>query len=163
MTSALIHAINHGDLDAVIAALDAGADIEAVDVHGHAGLPLRTACFHGHLGIVFELLKRGADVRAASYEGIGAPVRAAVRGGRRDIVRLLLEHGAELPPGVNVGLSHEEIFQAQLVATICQHSRLHDAVGEEVSLPDHELREFFVSPEEIERLFGRQPAKTLRV
>lgn len=162
MTSALIQAINRGNLAAVCAALDAGATIEEVDVHGHAGLPLRTACFHGHLGIVGELLKRGANVHAVSYEGVGAPVRAAVRGGRRDIVRLLLEHGAELPPGVNVGLRHEEIFQAQLVATICQRSRLEPSVGEEVSLPDHEIREFFVSPEELERLFGKA-AKTLRV
>jgi len=162
MTSPLINAINQGNLAAVVAALEAGADIEEVDAHGYAGLPLRSACFHGRLRIVVELLKRGANILAVSYEGVGAAVRAAVRGQQVETVRILLEHGAELPPGMSLGLSHEEVFRAQMVATICQRSRLDDAAGEEQSLPDHEIREFFVSPEELERLF-QKPAKYLRV
>lgn len=161
MTRSFIKAIHSGDLAAVIAALEAGADIEAADAHGYPGLALRTACFHGHLGIVFELLKRGANVRAVSYEGAGAAVRAAVRGRRPDIVRLLLEHGADLPHGVNVGLSHEEIFQAQLMATITQRNSPATAVEQACLAPDQEVRELFVSAEEIERLFGRLPAGTL--
>lgn len=155
-TSALQNAIEHGCLEAVIAALDAGADIEGPDIQGFGGLPLRSACFHGHLTIVGELLKRGADIHALNYEGSGAPIRTAVRGGQPEIVRLLLERGADLPPGISLGLSHEEVFKAQLVATICQQNRLEESAGPADPQPDQQIREFFVSQEELERLFGKR-------
>lgn len=154
--SALQNAIVQGSLEAVIAALEAGADIEAVDFQGFGGLPLRSACFHGHVPIVVELLKRGADIHALNYEGIGAPVRTAVRGGQTEIVRLLLEHGADLPPGVSLGLSHEEVFKAQLVGAICQHSRLDESSDLADPQLDHQIKEFFVSQDELDRLFGKR-------
>lgn len=159
-SSALHKAIAQGSLDDVIAALEAGADIEEVDLHGFTGLPLRSACFHGHLAIVVELLKRGADIHALNYEGAGAAIRTAVRGGQPEIVRLLLEHGADLPPGISLGLSHEEVFKAQLVATICQQDRLNDSSVTANSQADHQIKEFFVSPEELECLFGK-PARSV--
>ncbi|HXE37504.1 MAG TPA: ankyrin repeat domain-containing protein [Azonexus sp.] len=159
-TSALQNAIAHGSLEAVVAALEAGADIEEIDVHGFSGLPLRSACFHGQLTIVVELLKRGADIHALNYEGVGAPIRTAVRGGQPEIVRILLEYGADLPPEIGLGLSHEEVFKAQLVATICQQNRLNDSSVTANSRADHQIEEFFVTPEELERLFGK-PAKSV--
>lgn len=159
-TSALHQAIAQGSLDAVVAALEAGADIEEVDLHGFTGLPLRSACFHGHLAIVVELLRRGADIHALNYEGVGAAIRTAVRGGQPEIVRLLLEHGADLPPGISLGLSHEEVFKAQLVASICQQNRLDDSSTATNPQADHQIKEFFVSPEELERLFGK-PARSV--
>ncbi|MBI2275834.1 MAG: ankyrin repeat domain-containing protein [Dechloromonas sp.] len=159
-TSALHNAIAQGSREAVIAALEAGADIEEVDVHGFSGLPLRSACFHGHIPIVLELLKRGADIHALNYEGVGAPIRTAVRARQPEIVRILLEHGADLPPGISLGLSHEEVFKAQLVATICQENRLDASSTATNPQADHQIREFFVSPEELEHLFGK-PARSV--
>ena len=44
MNNKLQKAIEQGSPPAVEAALDQGADLEAVDMHGTPGLPLRTAC-----------------------------------------------------------------------------------------------------------------------
>ena len=87
--SKLIEAIRASKLSEVISALDAGADLEEADVHGFSGLPLRTACFAGDLAVVRELLRRGANVNAATADGPGAPLRMALRGRHPDIVELL--------------------------------------------------------------------------
>ncbi len=101
-TSELIAAIRSGKLSAVISALDAGANIEESDIHGHAGLPLRTACFGGNPEIVGELIRRGADVNARGSEGASQPLRLAVRCKQRSITAMLLEHGAKIPDGVQI-------------------------------------------------------------
>ena len=93
--SKLITAIRSGQLDQVIAAIAAGADIEEPDMHGFVGLPLRTACFVGEIAIVRELLNRGADINAVASDGPGAPLRLAQRGKHQEIIALLLAHGAE--------------------------------------------------------------------
>lgn len=97
MKSALQEAVEAGDLQAVIVALDNGAALDEADMHGHPGLALRMACFLGHADIVRELLQRGADVHAPNAQGAGAPVRVALRCEHYVIVRLLVEHGAEIP------------------------------------------------------------------
>lgn len=102
MNSQLHKAIECGDLPAVVSAIERGADLEATDMHGAAGLPLRTACFRGHAEIVHELIRRGANIQAANADGAGAPVRMAARGKHWHIVELLLTHGAELPPGLEI-------------------------------------------------------------
>jgi len=109
-TSNLIAAIHAGQLSGVVNALHEGADIEAADMHGCRGLPLRTACFEGNLGIVRELLARGANVNAATSDGIGAPLRLAARKGHRDIVALLLQHGAQIPEGIALGDKAEPVI-----------------------------------------------------
>lgn len=95
--SALRQAIEKGNLQAVIAALDHGAEIEESDIHGDTGLPLRIACFKGHADIALELIKRGADVHAPNAQGSGGPARMAARGQHAHIIELLLAHGAEPP------------------------------------------------------------------
>lgn len=97
MNSELRKAIEQGSLSAVMLALDAGAEIEHADVHGDRGLPLRLACFKGNADIVVELLRRGADIQSPNAHGTGAPIRMAARARHDGIVRLLIEHGAELP------------------------------------------------------------------
>ena len=100
--SPLMSAIRARDLIAVVAALDAGADVNETDIHGHPGLPLRTACFDGNVFIVRELLRRGADVNAPGGEGSGMPIRLAVRARQKEIVDLLLDFGAEIPFGLQI-------------------------------------------------------------
>lgn len=96
-TSALMNAVRTGNLDGVVLAIAHGADIEESDMHGHPGLPLRTACFSGHYDIVLTLLDHGANVNAPTAEGNGAPLRLARRARHQHIASLLLERGAELP------------------------------------------------------------------
>lgn len=98
--SKLIEAIRQASLHRLVSALDDGCDIEEADQHGLRGLPLRTACFSGNVEIVRELIKRGADVNAAGYDGPGMPLRLALRAGKPEIIRLLLASGANLPPGL---------------------------------------------------------------
>jgi hypothetical protein len=98
--SPLVAAIRAGRLSGVVGALDDGADIEEADIHGCTGLPLRTACFEGDIAIVRELLSHGASPNAMAADGSGAPIRLALRSGHPEIAALLLEHGAELPPGI---------------------------------------------------------------
>lgn len=104
MHSALRRAIERGDLQAVLAALDHGANVEEADMHGDAGLPLRIACFKGHASIVEELIRRGANVNAANANGPGGPIRMAAKGHHRDVVHLLMQYGAELPVDVKLPL-----------------------------------------------------------
>lgn len=102
MYSALRRAVERGDLSALHAALEHGADIEEADMHGDRGLPLRVACFKGYATIVEELIKRGANVNAPNAQGPGGPLRMAAKGQHRDIVDLLIAHGAEIPPDLTL-------------------------------------------------------------
>jgi len=98
--SQLVAAIRTGRLSDVIRAIEDGADLEEADIQGIRGLPLRTACFEGSTAIVRELLRCGADINALAVDGPGAPLRLALRGGHGDIAALLLQNGAEIPPGL---------------------------------------------------------------
>lgn len=100
--SQLITAIRQGSLQAVIDALDAGAEIEEPDQHGQAGLPLRTSCFAGNVEVVRELIQRGANVNAAGSDGPGMPLRLALRARNMEIAALLLACGAQIPPGITL-------------------------------------------------------------
>lgn len=100
-TSRLVAAIRSGDRAEVNAALRDGADIEEADMHGHPGLPLRTACFSGNLEIIRDLIEQGADVNAASSDGPSAPLRIAQRQNYHDVYSLLLLFGARVPADLN--------------------------------------------------------------
>lgn len=101
-TSKLIEAIRAGQLSAVIHALDNGADIEEADMHGKRGLPLRTACFEGYFSIAAALLERGADPNTEASDGFSAPLRLAQRSDHREIIALLLKHGAQIPGDISI-------------------------------------------------------------
>lgn len=103
--SPLVAAIRAGRLSGVVNALDDGADIEEADIHGCSGLPLRTACFEGDIAIVRELLRHGATPNAMAADGPGAPIRLALRSGHPEIAALLLQYGAEPPPGMDIPAS----------------------------------------------------------
>jgi ankyrin repeat protein len=107
-TSALMAAIRNRNLDAVLRALDDGAEVDESDIHGHPGLPLRTACFEGETAIVAELIRRGANVNAPGSDGHGMPIRLAARAGHRAIIDLLVANGAEIPHGVLIDFAPPE-------------------------------------------------------
>ena len=82
-------AAKSGDLTAIAAALDAGADIEEQE---KGATPLFLAARGGHLEAAELLIKRGADVNKEAP--LGLPITVAVLKGYPDLIRLLLAHGA---------------------------------------------------------------------
>ncbi len=109
----LIKAIRTGVLSNVVAALDAGASVELNDGQGDPGLPLAIACFMGHPEIVRELVLRGAKPNFANNREPTSPLSMAIRGGKTEVVKVLIELGAEVPPGVQTGLSDQELMLAR--------------------------------------------------
>ncbi len=86
----LHEAAKSGDLTAIAAALDAGADVEEQD---KGATPLFLAVRDGHVEAAALLIERGARLDNPSRAGL--PLTAAVLKSAPDLVRLLLEHGAD--------------------------------------------------------------------
>lgn len=109
----LIKAIRTGRLADVVAALDAGASVELNDGQGDPGLPLAMACFMGFPEIVRELILRGAKVNFPDNRAPTSPLSMALRGKRTEVVKVLIEHGAEVPPDMPTGLTEQELLLAR--------------------------------------------------
>lgn len=122
----LIKAIRTGHLSEVIAAFEAGAEVELHDGQGDPGLPLAMACFMGHAEIVRELILRGAKVNFDDNRAPTSPLSMALRGGRTEVVKVLIELGAIVPNGVQTGLTEQELMLARWKA---QHFGASQASG----------------------------------
>ena len=131
-TTDLLKAIKSGLLRDVVAALDAGACVELDDGKGDPGLPLAIACFMGHAEIVRELILRGAKVNVPDNSTPTSPLAMAIRGGKKDTVTVLIEMGAAIPPGMNTGLTEQELMVAQWKA---EHLANNTKSDENVSSP----------------------------
>lgn len=81
-------AATNNDPAAISFLLDHGADIESVK-GGYEFTPLLAAAYSGSNEAIKTLVERGADPKAGT-ENFGSPIYAAVFGGRRDTVALLL-------------------------------------------------------------------------
>lgn len=133
----LLHAVRAGRLPDVCAALDAG---QTLDDEGEPGLVIGLACFFGHLPVVRELVRRGALVNLADNRLPTSPLSMAIRGGRKEVVRLLVELGAVVPEAMPTGLTDHEITLARWVAVRDGHAQAeqpdpgapHAAVVEEI-------------------------------
>lgn len=89
--SADIHeAAKKGDVAALNAALNAGADVDEI---GNGATPLYLAAIRGHLEAAKLLIARGADVNAMTK--FGSPLMAAAAKGGPELVNLLLANGAD--------------------------------------------------------------------
>jgi len=82
--------VKSGDLTAIAAALDAGADIEEQD---KGATPLFLAIRSEHPEAAELLIKRGANVNKES--AIGLPITGAVLNNSVVLMRVLLAHGAD--------------------------------------------------------------------
>ena len=80
-----------GDVAAIIALLDAGADIQSRGEHGYS--PLHEAVEQGHIEVVRVLLERGASVTATCDDG-HTPIQSAQILGEHEIERLLQTYTA---------------------------------------------------------------------
>jgi len=109
----LLRAIRTGRLHEVRAVLDAGAPVELLDGRGDPGLPLGVACFMGYADIVRELVQRGAKVNTADNTQPTSPLSMAIRGNRTEVVKTLIELGAEVPPNMETGLTKQEMMIAR--------------------------------------------------
>lgn len=109
----LVKAIRSGKLADVQAVLDSSGSIELDDPSGSPGLPMGVACFMGFVDIVRELAQRGAKVDFPDNSEPTSPLSMAKRGNRTEVVRTLIELGALVPEGMNVGLTEHEIMLAQ--------------------------------------------------
>lgn len=112
----LIKAIRSGRLAEVRAMLDSGVSVEIDDGAGDPGLAMGVACFMGFVDIVRELASRGAKVNLPDNSIPTSPLNMALRGGKPEVVRALIELGAELPDGFKTGLSEHDVLLAQLKA-----------------------------------------------
>ena len=83
-------AAKHGDVAAITAALDAGADVNESD---GAATPLYFAVRRGHLEAAGLLIERGADVNAPSQWG--PALMPAAGKGKPEFVALLLANGGD--------------------------------------------------------------------
>ena len=118
----LIKAIRTGQLSEVIAALDAGAPVELNDGKGDPGLPLAMACFTGHAEIVRELALRGAKINFPDNSVPTSPLSMAIRGKRTEVIKVLIELGAVVPPGTETGLTDQELMLAKWKAEQFGHA-----------------------------------------
>lgn len=109
----LLKAIRTGRLQEVRALLDAGTPVEIDDGRGDPGLPLGVACFMGHVDIVRELITRGARANVGDNSQPTSPLSMAIRGRRTEVVKALIEMGAEVPPGMATGLTDQEMLIAR--------------------------------------------------
>jgi cytochrome c len=89
LAGALHEAVKRGDVAAMAAALDGGADINE---NAERATPLYLAATRGYLDAARLLVNRGADVNLSA--SFGTPLYAAAKFGHADIVALLLDSGA---------------------------------------------------------------------
>jgi ankyrin repeat protein len=102
----LIAAMAKGDRNSVIALLGLpspvfdGVDITEtlmcnIDAGGTRRTPISWACEHGHLGIAKVLISRTGR-KSDNHERVWTPLMLALKNGHTDIVKLLVEDGADI-------------------------------------------------------------------
>jgi ankyrin repeat protein len=91
--TALHRAASRGHQQAVRLLLDRGAKVDAVD--GEGVTPLVLASYRGQTEVVKLLLERGAAVNAREKRNGLSSLSHAVGRGDKDLVRVLLTHGAD--------------------------------------------------------------------
>ena len=91
--TALHRAASRGRLQAVKLLLDRGAKVDAVD--GEGVTPLILASYRGQTEVVKLLLERGANVNAREKRNGLSSLSHAVGRGDKELVSVLLAHGAD--------------------------------------------------------------------
>ncbi len=89
---ALWAAVRNGDLKAIEAALDKGADVNAANEIGITAMWI--AAGKGKLDVIETLLKRGADPSARDLIWYQTPLSSAAGSGKIEMVKLLIKAGA---------------------------------------------------------------------
>lgn len=117
-----------GDARAIEAALDANADIEALDLRKNRSgrRALNWAAFYDHAGAVRVLLARGAKIEAENHTGFTA-LHHAAEAGAMNAANVLLAEGADPTHGNRAGGTPAETARSQGHAALA--AILDDAVA----------------------------------
>jgi ankyrin repeat protein len=98
-----------GGTDELVAYVDRGVPVNLTE--GNAGNTLlMLAAYHGHTGTVEALVARGADVDRLNDRG-QSPLAGAIFKGENDIVRLLVQAGADPDVGSPSARATAEMFE----------------------------------------------------
>jgi len=92
--SPVADAAMRGDVEAVEALLERGADVNAA--RGDGMTALHWAAEHGDAGLAGMLLQAGANLDATTRIGAYTPLHVAARAGSAPVVELLVEAGADV-------------------------------------------------------------------
>ena len=106
----LLAAAKDGDQASVLAALQNGAAVDAMNRIGDTALI--TACKKGDVAMARMLIDHGANVQHMDAPGV-TPLMAAAYGGFDEIVALLLGHGADLSATDRIGKTAMEYAAGQ--------------------------------------------------
>lgn len=129
----LIRAINRQDLPAVSQFLDQG-----IDPNFRFSLPLRTALRENNLPVIQLLVERGASLNFYPI------LTDAIQAGRLDIVRYLVEHGANVYDSEGQALRDAILaFQTQIVDYLYDYMvrHPHQPIGNEPRVDPEEIVE----------------------
>jgi len=94
------HAAWNGDVEAIKALRDIGADVEAKD--NDERTPIHYAACNGHVEAIKTLKEIGADISARGYVG-AAPMQDAAKNGQVEAMKALKEMGADISAEDNAG------------------------------------------------------------
>lgn len=86
-------AVDTGDVEAVRALIDSGADVDALDRHSQTGL--MRAATRGRIQVVRLLVERGGSLDVTAKYGLSALMLAVVNH-HQDVAIALVEAGADL-------------------------------------------------------------------
>ncbi|MFD6444270.1 ankyrin repeat domain-containing protein [Promicromonospora sp. NPDC060204] len=97
--------------DVLLDLVDAGLPVELADDAGNTLLML--AAYHGHASLTAGLAERGADVNRRNANN-QAPLAGAVFKNEADVIRVLVEHGADPDAGTPSARATAQMFGREL-------------------------------------------------
>ena len=116
----LSRAAHFGEETGVIAALEAGADLESRtdDIWGHT--PLIRACKSGNSAVVQLLLQRGAGVHGRCNSN-WTPAHWASSAGKLDALKALVEGGADVSKRTGEGWTVKSVAESKRQTAVVEY------------------------------------------
>jgi ankyrin repeat protein len=97
--------------DVLLDLVDANLPVDLADESGNTLLML--AAYHGHAALTAGLAERGADVNRLNGKG-QSPLAGAVFKNEAEVIRVLIEHGADVDAGTPSARATAQMFGREL-------------------------------------------------